>query len=342
VRFRTPEPLSERLLEAVKDCLSGKGREPISIEVVRSTKRHVSQVHQVRVCFRSEPAPVLYWVKLHSDNPGGALEEFAFLSNAREKFRSLPMLDVVTAVAYLDEFDALVTEHTSGPLLSSHVKRHANRISSLVTDQHSLQKHFHLCGVWLATLHQPHESGAQYYPREDLLEYVDERLRRLLSEPDQASLYDRVKDFLERSLAETPSEDLVRVKTHGDYAPYNVLLRGDDLVVFDPSVGLDFGRLENYCARYEDVLHFYNWTSYMFGQIVSDGTRRELVRQFLEGYNQNAAFLVDPSSTAFRIFWLKHKLFDALDTRSLQVTVLSSRNSRVSRFRKWFEQVTDN
>jgi hypothetical protein len=109
VRFRTPKPLSERLLEAVKDCLSGKGREPISIEVVRSTKRHVSQVHQVRVCFRSEPEPVLYWVKLHSDNPGGALEEFEFLSNAREKFRSLPMLDVVTAVAYLDEFDALVT-----------------------------------------------------------------------------------------------------------------------------------------------------------------------------------------------------------------------------------------
>jgi hypothetical protein len=280
----------------------------------------------------------LYWVKLHSSNPGGALQEFEFLRSSREQFRSLPNLDVVTAVAYLNEFEGLVTEHTSGPLLSSHLKRRSNRISSFVTRNRYICERFYLCGVWLATLHQPQAPGAQYYPREDLLTYVDERLQRLLAGPDQATLYGQVRSFLERSLAAVSPEDLIRVKTHGDYAPYNVLLRGDDLVVFDPSVGLDFGKLDNYCARYEDVVHFYNWALEMFGQIVSAGTRRELVRRFLEGYNQNAAFPVDPSSAAFRVFWLKYKLFDALDTWPSLMTVLSARDSRIDAFRRWFEQ----
>ena len=116
-----------------------------------------------------------------------------------------------------------------------------------------------MCGKWLAVLHSQALPAEHRYSPEELLEYIEVRLNLLVERSAfDKRLCDRVMAYLLRILPMVPLSDLERVKTHGDYAPYNIIVSGQELVVFDPAVGSYFGRLGNYCARYEDIVHFYN------------------------------------------------------------------------------------
>ena len=333
MKFKSGQDLSKDLMGGLLNCKYFRERNALCVELVRLANRHVSTVYQVRVYLENEER--LYWMKVS----GGAEQEYRFLESTYEQFRDVPQLSAVKPVTYLEDFGALITEHTDGERLSSRIKRRLNRLSALLGEDERVRRDCYMCGKWLALLHTYELPSNLQYNLEELIEYIDVRLKRLADRSGlERDFCGRVLAYLLHILSMVPPEERVRVKTHGDYAPYNIMVSGDELVVFDPSVGSYFGRLGNYCSRYEDIVHFYNFLRGMSSQIVGSRTRTVLVSSFLEGYNDNSRSAVDESSPAFKAFLVKYKLLEVLETRSSMMRRLIGEKERVRGFMRWFER----
>lgn len=311
------------------------------VELLHSSARPFSTVHRVRV--QMEAGARCFWIKLHTDRSFGSCEhEHRYLRGAADLFEREPGLSIVKSVAYLEALGALVTEDAPGTPLSSLVKRHLNRVSGLLGDRkEEIRRHCYRCGEWLAVLHSRTLPRSQLYERERLARYVDERLERLVEASElDAPFRTRVSTSLERILARVEDEDLVRVMTHGDYAPYNVMVTADALTGLDPDIGGDFRRLDNFCPRYDDLAHFHGFVLGMSGSIVSLRTRRILASLFLEGYRARSGVEIDETSAAFQAFVLKYRLLETLEAAAAsRLRRLPWRRRPVRAFRRWFERV---
>ena len=339
MRFKTAQPLPKELLRALLACDNLRQLEPVAVETIRSVERHVSAIYQVRIKFRQHNS--LYWVKVNPRKNGVAEQEYNFLCNAYDRFVDVPDLAVLHPVAYLKKYDTLVTEHSAGEALSAYVKRRSNYISSLVKNNDDIKHNFYMCGKMLSILHEQQLPESQCYTWEQLFEYIDIRLKWLLKDWGlDTAFYKRMLAYFESKKSELSDVRLVRVKTHGDYAPYNVLVSNNDLVMFDPSVGQYYGSLDNYCSQYEDIVHFYKWSQNMFSPFVSRRTRSELVSRFIDGYNDNSELNVETTSPAFEVFMVKYKLLSVFDVWPSVISKLSSRKTRVKSFKKWFDNNT--
>jgi len=323
----------EEITHALWKCPYFRERRALGMQVLQFWSRHVSAMYQVKVVFRN--AERLYWIKMSKS----AEEEYRFLQAAYERFEDVPELNVVKPVTYLEDIGALITEHTSGERLSSRIKRRLNRVSAVFGEDEGIKWSCYMCGKWLAVLHSHVLPAGHRYSPEELLEYIKVRLNLLVERSAfDRRLCDRVMAYLLKILPMISLSDLERVKTHGDYAPYNIIVSGQELVVFDPSVGSYFGRLGNYCARYEDIVHFYNHVKELSPHIVSARTRSTLVGCFLQGYNENSRSPVDRSSPGFRAFLLKYKLLGVLNTWPSMSKWLLGENGRAKVFEWWFER----
>jgi hypothetical protein len=276
----------------------------------------------------------LYWIKVSRV----AENEYRFLRSAHEHFRDIPNLGVVKPVAYIKESRAVVTEHASGEILSSQIKRRLNILTGLMGDHKNIKQLCYMCGKWLALLHMHELPSTQSYEPATLVEYVAVRLEQLvnratLDEPTGELVLKALSDYL----AMACPEDLTRVRTHGDYAPYNVLASNGDLVVHDPDVGGYFARLDNFCPRYEDIIRYLKFVRTMSSYMIRSSTRSELGSKFLEGYNDTSRFAVDESSPAFRAFLIKYKLLQVTSVSSFTTRILGEKG-RGRIFRQWFEQ----
>lgn len=335
---RTPDQvLSTDLINALLSSEYFRERGAGSVKVLQLANRHVSTIYQVKVSL--ENGERIYWVKVCRS----AEQEYRFLQDTYQQFRDIPRLSVVKPVTYLEDFSSLVTKHTNGELLSSRIKRRLNRLSILLGGNERVRRNCYTCGKWLALLHANELPSTQQYNREELVAYIDERLKLLVQRSGlDEGFCQQVLGYLHRTLSAAPPEDLVRVKTHGDYGPYNIMVSGDEVVVLDPSVGMYFGRLGGYCSRYEDIVHCSNFLNGMSSEIVGSRTRKALVSRFLEGYNDNSRLAVDKSSPVFKAFLVKYKLLDVLDTWPSIMQGIIGERGRVRGFQRWFQRICTN
>lgn len=339
MRFKKARPLPNKLITALLSCDEFCQFEPVSIKTIRSVERYVSAIYQVQIQFKQHKA--LYWVKVHPEQNGCAELEYYFLRDVRERLLNAPGLSVLRPVAYLNEFNAIVTEHSSGVPLSAQVKSTMNIFLSYWRSDKNIKKNFYLCGKLLANLHEQQLSTGECYSSEQLFEYIDVRLKKLLTLSKlDIEFYDRLQMYFNDKKVELSRVNLIRVKTHGDYAPYNVLVSEDELVVFDPAVGRYFGSLDNFCSQYEDIIHFYKWSQDMFSPYVTRRVRDELASLFLQGYNKNSENPVSATSAVFEVFMVKYKILGVFDRWPSIISRLTNKNARVKEFEKWFDQIT--
>lgn len=342
MRFKKASPLPKALIAELLNCSNISKHDPVSVIPVRSVERHVSAIHQVEITFKQREAS-LYWVKVHPENNGCAELEHNFLSDAHDHFLAEPNLSVLKPVAYLKNYNAMVTEHSPGEPLAAQVKNRLNIFSSFLHSDIKIKNNFYMCGKLLAKLHQQRLSNGELYSSEELFKYIDIRLKKLMEQSKlDEEFYNRLQKYFLDIKDELSEVNLIRVKTHGDYAPYNVLVcegaSEDELVMFDPAVGQYFGSLENYCSQYEDVIHFYKWTQEMFSPFVSQRTRDYLCSKFLQGYNENSKNPVDERSIAFEVFMMKYKVLSVFDTWPSLISKLTDKNSRIKAFESWFDE----
>lgn len=315
------------------------------VEFVQSSSRPASNVFQIRV--QLDLTPALFWVKVRPAGSLGTGEgEYEFLKRAREAFDRSGELSVPNPVAYLSDFDAVVTEDIDGIPLNRLIKKSLNRLMARFADLDEFERHFKRCGAWLAVLHSHTLPKGEEFDSEILREYVGVRLEQLEANGclDRA-FRDRVMTYLSSLLLGIEPEALVRVWTHGDYAPYNVVVDPERLVVLDPDIGGYFAKLGNYCSRYEDIVHFHRFTQSMSmsSRVIASSVRGQLSATFLQSYAESGGPKLSEGSAAFRAFRLKYELLEVtgMEWPSL-LGRLTSRRLRIDRFRKWFESACRN
>lgn len=336
---RSREPLAPELVDALLGCDYFAARRASRVELVWASDRPVSNVHQVRVWL--EPEPRLFWVKTYStDSPGGAEREYRFLRDTHAAFRGHEQLGVIRAVAYVPEVEAVVTEHSDGVPLATLIRRSLNRISAPFSDGEKFERHLERCGSWLAVLHSAALPESEAFDVAVLQEYVDVRLQALEREAAIGPEFRRrVAAHLESLTLRFEPEALRRVRTHGDYGPYNVLASEDRLVGMDPGVGSYLTQLDRRCSRYEDIAHFHVFTRAMSSPLIAGEVRRRLAATFLRSYAAAAGVAVAERSAAFRAFELKWELLEVTGMAWPSLLGrLTSRRARLARFRRWFER----
>ncbi|MEA2783092.1 MAG: hypothetical protein QOK29_4636 [Rhodospirillaceae bacterium] len=277
------------------------------------TGRHrgATLAHRVEVAFAQHSKP--YWVKLYLVNAADASKEWRFLNEARERPGDGVGLRMPVPVAHLDNFAALVTEHVEGEMLS---RRIDDVLHGALPDPGLEKATYDGCrmtGKWLATLHGRRMAAGLDHPVQALIRDIEARARRAgqvgrISE----SFADRVIELACGLARQIGPEDLVRVWTHGDYAPFNIILADRAVVALDPSFEESIDCLGNYCSRYEDLARF---CVCIGGSPTDTGTlqRARMLSQFAGGYNGQAERKMDTASAAFAAFRLKYRLQALID-----------------------------
>ena len=207
MKFKSGQVLPKELMHALLNCEYFRERKAACVNLLRLRKRHVSTVYQLRVWL--ENGERVYWIKVSR----GAEQEYRFLQSAYEQFHDIEQFTVVKPVTYLENFPALITEHTDGELLSSRIKRRLNRVSALIAEDERVRRDCYMCGNWLALLHTYELPSNQQYDLEELIKYVDVRLKRLVDRSGlEKDFCERVLAYLLQILSMVPPEDLVRVR----------------------------------------------------------------------------------------------------------------------------------
>jgi hypothetical protein len=335
-----PRPLHAGIAEAVLRSEHFATRNAKHVELVESSGRPASTVFQIRV--QVDDGPRLFWVKVRpSGSLGTGEDEYKFLKKANDAFGQDGELSVVRPVAYLPDFDAVVTENVEGHPLHSLVKRSLNRLTAPFAVLEDFERHFVRCGAWLAKLHEHTLSPVERFDPHVLHRYVDARLAYLESRGAiDRVLRERTVAYLNSLLVSAEADALLRVWTHGDYAPYNVVVSPRRLSVINPDIGGYFADLGNYCSRYEDIVHFYRFTQSMSmaSSLIAPRVRQRLATSFLEGYTDAGGPVLSERSAAFRAFRLKYELLAALGIEWPSILRrLSSGRSRIERFQEWLD-----
>jgi hypothetical protein len=139
---------------------------------------------------------------------------------------------VIRPVACYKDLRAIVTEESPGDTLLEALQRQASWFPS-TSRRATLEAILTNVGLWLRRF-QGYDAREATISPESLLEYVDIRLRRLVSHAVITAPYrQRVLDHLCRLADRIPSTALRDVAVHADFAPGNILLAQRGIVVLD-------------------------------------------------------------------------------------------------------------
>ncbi len=231
--------------------------------------------------------------------------EFEVAQRLRAALQTQAHFAVVRPVAYYPELLALVTEEAHGRVLSEIVTA-ACKPWSLRSALQQAVLHCRRAGEALAAI-QATTSVAELFAGNELLEYMKIRLQRLREStetPFSSADHQLVLNFLERTLAKIPAEQLAQCGCHGDYAPFNLLADEERVTV------LDFSMFKT-GSCYNDVTYFHHRVEgYLHKPIFNAPAIHTVQRAFLEGYNHASGRAQHPieNDLLFRVMWMKHVL----------------------------------
>jgi hypothetical protein len=252
-----------------------------------------------------------YWLKIYRSNPKDALKEWQFLNEAVAGAGANRPLPMARPIAYLGEFAALVTEHAEGEMLAARSRHFLQNPDRPAGDD--ADRACRMAGEWLAQLHE-RQIPNSHQPAAALLQDIEDRAKRAHgAEKCGAAFKDRIVDLAHGLVHEISPADLSRVRTHGDYGPFNIVIGGEAALVLDPSFEESVDRFANYCSRYEDLARFFVYIGGALPPDASAPQRERMLSGFVAGYNAGAGQKMDRTSPAFIAFRLKYRLQALID-----------------------------
>lgn len=257
----------------------------------------------------------LYWVKTYLRKPADAAREHAFLSQARKDG-----LTVAEPLALLRGAASLVTRHAYGESLS----RQLSRCFAPQASQAAWDEARHACaesGRWLAQLHAWHLADERPQDVVPLCRQIHS-LMRWLPQPTRRRLF----HLVDATAARLTAADLQRCRTHGDYAPHNILVSGDGLTVLDPSFPPEVVSLGSFCAPYEDLARFCGALRGIRAEEVTCPRRAALIDCFIEAYGDGRGITMDRHTPGLTLWLAKYLLLMMRDWSNLQVRIAGGRN----------------
>lgn len=200
------------------------------------------------------------WLKSYRRGGDDALREYQFLCRAQDALQGAAALGVPEPIAHLEPATIVLGDVSGRPMRE--VLAHGSDADCEMAVRR--------CAQWLAAVHGVGQDTSTF----------DMGLAARFVADGWDGLADRAVSL---SQAARPC-DRVSVITHGDFAPHNVIIAGEQVVVLDPSFHDEFGRREGRCSRHEDLARF--WVS-LRGLTPADHRsqrRRALAAAFLEAY----------------------------------------------------------
>jgi glycosyltransferase involved in cell wall biosynthesis len=261
------------------------------VEIVQEVQGHTTRLHCIDAAFDGRRER--YWVKAHVGEPRHAREEWSFLRE-RAPFRGF---DLAEPVAYLPALELLVTRHAEGERLQTCAARQ---------DERELDETAYGIGAWLGALHRSEIADGSAHPAESLVDDIAEGMDavgRMLAVPGPvvSAAIGRARELA----GAVAAADLRRVRTHGDFGAFNILVTANGGTVLDPSFDGSVARLNHYCTRHEDVARFL--VSLTAAPGLSRDRQLRIAARFRDGYVEAAG--VDPlASPAMPLLRAKYGL----------------------------------
>jgi aminoglycoside phosphotransferase (APT) family kinase protein len=258
-----PEPLASWVATVASE------HGPVNAAVIATVHGHDTTLHHLRLTFEGKSEDL--WFKRYRSQVGHAWKEWTFLK------RRAPSgsIDLAEPVAFIDSSPCVVTRHAPGTPLSSSLDAGAEAEAACAR-----------IGSWLAALHADALDG-ETHPREAIAAGVRQRAGH-----GAPAALQQVQSAVKALLAAASDKELVRVRTHGDFAPFNIILDDGRGAVIDPSFERSIDDLDNYCARYEDISRF------LTALDDEHHSQRPLMAAFMRGYGATTPIAPAPL-TAF-------------------------------------------
>lgn len=295
------EPLATLLKDAER-MGDGVARDA---EILAFWPRRFSRLWKVRL--RTARGDVTAYVKQYRPIGDGdedrerlrerVVKDFEVTHELEQEFGPVPHLSVPRPIACFPDRLTVVFEESSGESLFESIERGATAWSSRSAFDDLLVQ-CHRSGEWLRRLQESHRIDASYSV-EALRDYVETRLRQLISEPRSGfteGAVEAVREYYARLEERGEDLDLRMSWAHADFCPGNVIADASRLTVLDLAM-YETGSI------YQDVSHFcHHLELFLLKPIYRPRAIRRLVEAFLDGYSPEGG--VD--QTLLHAFRIRH------------------------------------
>jgi tRNA A-37 threonylcarbamoyl transferase component Bud32 len=223
--------------------------------------------------------------------------EYKLLTHLYDQFSAIPKMNVVKPIAFFSEEAILVTEHFQGEKLDALIIHNLRGLHKNKAFP-QIMKFCALCGRWLRHFQEITKQNQFINLRlDDFIKNLKKKLNLAqksgLIAPSNRELHNSV-DY---KLAKLREHQLELVGCHGDFTPWNALIKNDELRV------LDFERF-SYKSKYDDLTLFLCCLEAQKSIIgLSDHHIESLKNSFLTGYDTN-----DIQNDIFQLFLIKNTL----------------------------------
>lgn len=316
-------PFSPILDDLEANALEYFGTSPVRLTLAAALDRPFSHVLRVRVDGESGQRSHVF-VKVFKPRlvAGGAeilrarvVRDFETTLAIHEAMSGSKQFGAVRPVACYPEHLTIVTEEVAGPTLLHLLLREGTWFPPVETMRRLLDT-MGMLGQWIRTFQAiPDQEG--FVAAADLVEYIDVRLRRLVSHPGSPideGRRQRVLAHIRALCQEVPSDEFRRVRVHSDLALENILVPPGRIVVLDFAMADSGTRVQDLTRVFVqlDLLHIKPY--------VRRSTIRELQQALIAGFDT----ALSEQAPVFRLLVLLHRI-NHLTTASVRPARLPER-----------------
>ena len=205
--------------------------------------------------------------------------EFDIATQLQRAFADSPRINVVEPLAVFPNFGAVATWESKGKPLSDLIDKYGRRWSPQKYDQRLLNYAFQ-SGQALARL-QEFTMTCERFPPEEIIEYVDIRLQRLVKNsraPFAEKERKMVLNFSEKMIPKITDEECHICGVHSDFCAFNVLAH-DEIITLTDFTSYKLG------STYVDLTYFYHrLAGFLHKPVFREPFISALQQQFLAGY----------------------------------------------------------
>ena len=224
-----------------------------SYEICGKVELVFSQICRIKLYYKESTACIIlkkYLKEKRADDDRLSVEkEYNILNYLYQRFLPLDGINVITPLAFLPEEDILITEEFIADKLNSHI---VNVVRWLPFNRNKRQigNYFFQCGRWLSCFQEfTKKEEVTPFNQGCYIEKIEKKLASSIKYGLKKTFHKNIYQFIENKFKKIGDPKLTLVGYHGDFTPWNVLARDNEIRV------LDFDRF-SYKDMYEDLAMF--------------------------------------------------------------------------------------
>ncbi len=262
--------------------------------------------------------------KKHLELQQHITDSYENLQRVHEGFKKFPDYSSIKPLTCFPEWLTLITEESLGRDVWSIIREKAKFYPSEITLQ-KLENICQACGKWLALFQQITKNpDCDLYKFDSIIELFDTYLSRLERRQNitfPGKFREKIIDFCQQLVLSIPDEDRIVTEIHGDFAPVNILVHNDEIIVLDIET-------PKYGPIYWDVTYFHYHLSTLLDVPIY---RPTTITRLQEAFMQGCEISLDPSKKVVTLCTIHNVIISLL--------FLVYHREHVSWYRKLYDRI---